>query len=76
MLFRSAQELQKLTQEGPKRSEKRTKDNEGRANGVSGRKENEKITRAVPSEAGDRKENEKITRAVPAKQAAEKRPKR
>ena len=31
---------------------------------VSGRKENEKITRAVQSAAGGRKENEKITRAV------------
>ena len=65
--------MQKLTQEGPKRSEKRTKDNEGRASEVSGRKENDKITRAVQSEAGGRKESEKITRAVQPKQAAEKR---
>ena len=31
---------------------------------AGGRKENDKITRAVQSETGGRKENEKITRAV------------
>ena len=80
---RAAQERPREPQEGPRAAktdprgaQEVRKDNEGRATAAGGRKENEKMTRAVQSEAGGRQKSEKITRAVQAKQAAEKRLKR
>ena len=77
MLFqgrpKSGQERPKSSQEPPKSAHKRAPRAAKRAPRAAksdprgpqeARKENEKIKRAVQSEAGGRKENEKITRAV------------
>ena len=60
-----------MTQEGPRRAKRERKDNEARASEAGGRKESEKITRAVQAKQAAEKKAKRQSKQQRAKQSRE-----